>query len=213
MEWPGRNESIKIIENKKNKRFIKTTTTKELISSLQKLGNIDSKALTISALHNEVVNNLSNLVCESVFKLSLESSESLVFNNIISLYDILRKSSGFAIVNVQIAAALHDFPGMVLQPIQTRLSKNPGALYKNGKINKIDIFVDPYMNWNDNRCSIIENDFYNFEIKEGIDIVDSVDSKWGVKTPMESTYTKNYYFKTIPPQNTIITIDSSTSLI
>jgi hypothetical protein len=56
----------------------------------------------------------------------------------------------FAVTNGGIAAALMDIIGYTINPVKSKLS-GQGQLYPIGTIGDIQIYVDPYMKYNDNR--------------------------------------------------------------
>jgi hypothetical protein len=56
----------------------------------------------------------------------------------------------FAVTNGGLAAALMDIAGYTINPVKSKLN-GAGQLYPVGTIGDIQIYVDPYMRYNDNR--------------------------------------------------------------
>ena len=59
----------------------------------------------------------------------------------------------FAVTNGAIAASLMDIAGYTVNPLKSKLNSS-GQLYPVGQIGDIQIYVDPYMKYNDNRIVI-----------------------------------------------------------
>ena len=59
----------------------------------------------------------------------------------------------FAVTNGALAAALMDIAGYTINPLKTKMNSS-GQLYPVGQIGDIQIYVDPYMKYNDNRICI-----------------------------------------------------------
>ena len=59
----------------------------------------------------------------------------------------------FAVTNGGLAASLMDIAGYTINPLRSKLS-GQGQLYPMGTIGDIQIYVDPYMKYNDNRILI-----------------------------------------------------------
>ena len=59
----------------------------------------------------------------------------------------------FVVTNGGLAAALADISGYTLNPTRSSINGS-GQLYPVGSIGDIDIYVDPYMKYNDNRIAV-----------------------------------------------------------
>ena len=59
----------------------------------------------------------------------------------------------FAVTNGALAAALMDIAGYTINPLKSKMNSS-GQLYPVGQIGDIQIYVDPYMKYNDNRIVI-----------------------------------------------------------
>jgi hypothetical protein len=59
----------------------------------------------------------------------------------------------FAVTNGALAASLMDIAGYTVNPLKSKLNSS-GQLYPVGQIGDIQIYVDPYMKYNDNRIVI-----------------------------------------------------------
>lgn len=66
-----------------------------------------------------------------------------------------RGKATHAIVGAQIAAALIDNSAYVVNPIANTLSQTNQGLYKAGTLAGIEIYVDPYMDWNDTSITVL----------------------------------------------------------
>lgn len=203
-EWPGRNKEIEIDFSEENKKTVSIKATQEQLSKPKEFG-IDIEALLTTTLYDEAMRDIQHSLNQSSFNLNVNGTEEHIFDNIKDLQKILKLKTGFAVVNTQIGVALQSSPVMVITPTTKMIASTGGRMYQIGTFKDVRIFVDPYMGWNDNRCSIIENLFYNFLISD--DCTVNVD---GVKAP---EIVVSYYLNSIPPDNTIITIKSEEPLI
>jgi hypothetical protein len=59
----------------------------------------------------------------------------------------------FAVTNGALAASLMDIAGYTINPVKSKLNSS-GQLYPVGQIGEIQIYVDPYMKYNDNRIVV-----------------------------------------------------------
>ena len=59
----------------------------------------------------------------------------------------------FAVTNGGLAAALMDIAGYTINPLKSKINGS-GQLYPVGQIGDIQVYVDPYMKYNDNRIVI-----------------------------------------------------------
>ena len=59
----------------------------------------------------------------------------------------------FAVTNGALAASLMDIAGYTINPLKSKLNSS-GQLYPVGQIGDIQVYVDPYMKYNDNRIVI-----------------------------------------------------------
>ena len=59
----------------------------------------------------------------------------------------------FAVTNGALAASLMDIAGYTINPLKSKLNSS-GQLYPVGQIGDIQIYVDPYMKYNDNRIVV-----------------------------------------------------------
>jgi len=59
----------------------------------------------------------------------------------------------FAVTNGALAASLMDIAGYTINPVKSKLNSS-GQLYPVGQIGDIQIYVDPYMKYNDNRIVV-----------------------------------------------------------
>lgn len=64
-------------------------------------------------------------------------------------------SADFVVMNAQLATAIQDISGFVVNPFDNTLTKNDNTLYNVGTINgKLQVYVDPLMGFLDNRILV-----------------------------------------------------------
>lgn len=203
-DWPGRDKQLKIDTSEENELHISLSMTHEQIHSIEQF-NVDVNALIESTLYNQVLANIQNMVNKSAFNLNVNGTETHTFDNIEGLQKLLKFKSGYALLNVQLAAVIQDYPEMVLMPTTKMAATNGEQMYQIGSFGNVKIYVDPCMKWDDNRCAIIENEFYNFKIGRQYTSVDD-----GAMAPQMII---PCYINITPPDNTIVTIKSEKPLI
>jgi len=86
------------------------------------------------------------------------------------------------IVNGNIATVLSDSELFVHQNIQKILSVSDKPYYYgyiNNNLNKIEVFVDPYLKWDDNRIIMVHNDTFlrNLKIKKILNYNNTIEFK------------------------------------
>ena len=86
------------------------------------------------------------------------------------------------IVNVNIASIISDSELFTYQNIQKILSVSDKPYYYgyiNNNLNKIEVFVDPYLKWNDNRIIMVYNDTFlrNLKIEKILNGNNTIDFK------------------------------------
>lgn len=60
----------------------------------------------------------------------------------------------WVVTNTQIVSALQDASGFVIAPMVNTLTQDGGSLYFSGSVAGLNIYVDPYMNWDDTRVCV-----------------------------------------------------------
>ena len=135
-----------------------------------------------------LIDNIYRYISQRSFENPAVTKKIKDTKDVKNLIDTLNNKKGFAITNVQTATMLQDHPSFV----HTYLNSEYGnSFYKLGKFNKVSIYVDANMIWDDNKICYISDDFYNFNVLS-IDII------------AESTYTPKYkitLFYTENPKN------------
>lgn len=66
-----------------------------------------------------------------------------------------RGRGNIVVTNAQVATALQDCSGYVVAPVENTLSQSQQNLYKAGSIAGLQIYVDPYMAWEDTRVCVM----------------------------------------------------------
>ena len=77
----------------------------------------------------------------------------LAMSNMISIRG-RRGPATFAVTNGQVASALQDCAGFIAAPFANSIAQNSGSLYSVGQLAGISVYVDPNMDWSDNRLCI-----------------------------------------------------------
>lgn len=80
-------------------------------------------------------------------------SKMLAMSNMISIRG-RRGPATFAVTNGQVASALQDCAGFIAAPFANSIAQNSGSLYSVGQLAGISVYVDPNMDWSDNRLCI-----------------------------------------------------------
>ena len=65
-----------------------------------------------------------------------------------------RGKGNICVTNLQIATALQDVSGYVVAPMANTMSQTSGSLYFAGQLGGVNIYVDPYMTWDDTRVCV-----------------------------------------------------------
>lgn len=132
------------------------------------MGTADSKALSTFGVKEyadasgvdhlaswgNVKNSLMNTSAENVSTVQRRiSSRVLAAANLI--YQTSRRGRGtFIVTNAAIASALQDVSGYVVAPMANTLSQTSDSLYHAGTLGGLQVYVDPYMNWDDTRICV-----------------------------------------------------------
>lgn len=101
-----------------------------------------------------VKNSLMNTSAENISTVQRRiSSRVLAAANLI--YQTSRRGRGtFIVTNAAIASALQDVSGYVVAPMANTLSQTSDSLYHAGTLGGLQVYVDPYMNWDDTRICV-----------------------------------------------------------
>jgi len=74
----------------------------------------------------------------------------------------LDEKEGFIIANTQIGTLLRDMKDFESINILDRL--NNFRFYKIGKWNKLEVYIDPYFEWDNTQLLIVKNNFFNYKL-------------------------------------------------
>jgi len=80
-------------------------------------------------------------------------SRVLAASNMISIRG-RRGAATFAVTNGQVATALQDIAGFMPYPMANTFNQQGGSLYPVGALSGVNIYVDPLMDWTDNRILV-----------------------------------------------------------
>jgi len=141
------------------------TISKQIVAKIFEMGDLNrTSAPTVSATYS---NNISG---QTIFDLDTLYTQTQVGGE--TTHAVQRKlitkmvhasnfiategrvgPAQFAVTNGGIAAALMDIAGYTINPTKSKINGS-GQLYPVGQIGDIQIYVDPYMKYNDNRIVI-----------------------------------------------------------
>lgn len=201
MELPGRDPSIEVKQIDENKYTISISVSPDQIHSFSVMG-LDMSTMISNVALNEVYLTINKLISKAVFSKENDSSEPI--SNLNDLKLLLEAKNGFAITNVHVGSLLQDSVNMEITPIADTLNNDNGCMYQIGKYKDNSIYVDPYMRWEDNRCVVVENNFYNYSFNP--------DGSLNISNENNMTsqhFTMDLYFKNINPISTIINVNSN----
>jgi hypothetical protein len=136
-------------------------------SSMSSLG-LDIEEKTFSVIKNELVMDLNKRVLKDVFNtrkfeyLDLRPSGSLMYTNVHQtqrrLFDLIMNSKEDytnIITTGMIASALSDLAEFIPTPNSTETRS--GQPYKAGRILDLNVWVDPFMSFNDGRIALFKD--------------------------------------------------------
>lgn len=135
-----------------NLYFGATNTTKDLsdFSAYRKYVGLDGKTVGSWAVKNATQNTAAENVTTHQRRIM---SRLLAASNLIANVSRFGRAN-WAVTNTQIVSALQDCAAYVVAPMVNTLSQDSGSLYFAGSIAGLNIYVDPYMQWEDTRICV-----------------------------------------------------------
>jgi len=164
--WPGRDKELNVDIIDDNKITVSCNLNYEQTQSLQNL-NLDVSAMITSVINNEIKISIDKHVSKKVFN----SNNNKQINSIDELIQKIKYKKGFLITNIQIGSLISDlkyFNPVIFNTPQTL--NYPGSIYFLGKINDLEIYIDPNMSWDDKKAAHVTNNFYNFDFDNSMNI-------------------------------------------
>lgn len=125
------------------------TTLADMVSSFVDVNGVDHAATWGAVKNTETANSFENL----------QTRQRRIASRIIAASQLLaitgrRGPATHAVVSGQVAAALIDNSSYVVAPVANTMSQTNLGTYKAGTLAGIDIYVDPYLPFNDNIITI-----------------------------------------------------------
>jgi hypothetical protein len=140
----GKNKDLKINKDNKIEITLPTNKTKE-------------------SYFLEILQTIDRIIIDKIFN-SNKYTKINKLDKFVKFVNDNKDKKSCLITNGKIALYLQDYN--INKDDQLFNHTTNGCTYYAGKINNIEIYVDPYIRWNDDRCAIIFGDFYNFQFNE-----------------------------------------------
>jgi hypothetical protein len=144
------------------------TISKQIVSKIFEMGDLNRNNAPLAT--GKVAAGTPGLTANTIFDLDTNYSQNLVGGE--TTHAVQRKlitkmvhasnyiategrvgPAQFAVTNGGLAAALMDIAGYTINPTKSKINGS-GQLYPVGQIGDIQIYVDPYMKYNDNRIVV-----------------------------------------------------------
>jgi|AntAceMinimDraft_18_1070375.scaffolds.fasta_scaffold172317_2 hypothetical protein len=184
-DLPGLNPNID--PKKGSEHTISVSITQEQIKEFKEKWNLDVINLTTNALRDEVYLNISKEISDLAFKKKEKPSKHIwdgpheinwddINNKILmlvttynSFHDTPKNDHTFIITNLKLAILLqkqNNFKSIEVTSVHAH------GLYKIGMLEakkddiyskNVDVYVNPYLEWKNNKMAIIFNKFWNWE--------------------------------------------------
>ena len=127
-----------------------TTMADTLVANFTDIYGVDHKA-TWGAIKNAEVNTSAE---------NLHTRQRRIASRIQAAANMIavtgrRGRGNIVVTNAQVATALQDCSGYVVAPVENTLSQSQQNLYKAGTLAGLQIYVDPYMAWEDTRVCVM----------------------------------------------------------
>jgi len=169
-----------------NKDFTKVIATRDSIKVDKNLRNFKSISVSMSLPQNEVngikidddriLGTIFNEITQNIYKIILREVASNTTNTFIDLrneehrgkmidklYDsVQREDYKYYVNNPRLASEISDSVGFHFSNLQNR-STNGSFVYLTGKLGSKDVYVDPYMRYNDYKMFLFDEISLNVE--------------------------------------------------
>lgn len=126
----------------------------------------------INHVKSEVDINIKKEILKSLFNTSkfdymkVDADISFVnYSTILQVYNFIMKNKGDyknIITTVSIASVLQDLPNFIIKPVNF-VNQSLSGVYTTGMLDDIEIWVDPYLKFNDGRIILFNKVEYNIE--------------------------------------------------
>lgn len=151
-------------------------------SSMSSFG-LDVEEKTFSTIRNEIDQKLDKGILSKLFEtrkfeyIDFRDSGGILmgtntYTNMYKLYDLLmncKEDYTNIVTTGMLANIFMDMSSFIPETHTISINKNPGRTYKIGKISGLDIWVDPYMKFNDGRMVLFKSVDINIEKVGGVD--------------------------------------------
>lgn len=169
-----------------NKDFTKVIATRDFIKIDKNLRNFKTISVSMSLPQNEVVSikidddrilgTIFNEITQNIYKVILREVANNSTNTFVDLRNeehrgkMIDKLSGsvqredykYCVTTGRLASDMSDSVGFHFSNLQNR-STNGSFVYLTGKLGSKDIYVDPYMRWNDYKIFLFDDVSLNVE--------------------------------------------------
>lgn len=168
-----------------NKDFTKVITTRDFIKVDKNLRNFKSISVSMSLPQNEVAGikidddrilGIFNEITQNIYKIILREVASNTSNTFVDLTNeehrgkMIDKLSGsvqredykYCVTNTRLGSDISDCAGFHFGNLQNR-STNGSFVYLTGKLGDKDVYVDPYMRYNDYKIFLFDDVSLNVE--------------------------------------------------
>lgn len=167
-----------------NKDFTKVITTRDFIKVDKNLRNFKSISVSMSLPQNEVagikidddriLGTIFNEITQNIYKIILREVASNTTNTFIDLRNeehrgsdklsgsVQREDYKYCVTNTRLGSDISDCTGFHFGNLQNR-STNGSFVYLTGKLTSKDVYVDPYMRYNDYKMFLFDDISLNVE--------------------------------------------------
>lgn len=169
-----------------NKDFTKVISTRDFIKVDKNLRNFKSISVSMSLPQNEVagikidddriLGTIFNEITQNIYKIILREVASNTTNTFIDLRNeehrgkmidklstsVQREDYKYCVTNPRLASEISDSVGFHFSNLQNR-STNGSFVYLTGKLTSKDVYVDPYMRYNDYKMFLFDDISLNVE--------------------------------------------------
>ena len=169
-----------------NKDFTKVIATRDFIKVDKNLRNFKTSSVSMSLPQNEVagikidddriLGTIFNEITQNIYKVILREVANNSSNTFVDLRNeerrgkMIDKLSGsvqredykYCVTNLRLASEISDSAGFHFSNLQNR-STNGSFVYLTGKLGSKDVYVDPYMRYNDYKVFLFDEILLNVE--------------------------------------------------
>lgn len=157
-DLPGLDQNIDVSGGEEKSVSVKVS--QENIETLKEKWDINVEAMIQNIILNEIYIGMGRSMCQKV--LSGENAEEI--NDLFQFLEDKEEKKDlrrYIITGIKIGAMIQDYPGFVSAPLEPL--NHPGSPYLIGRIGESEIYVDPYLEYSDNRLGMFSEGFWNYE--------------------------------------------------